>query len=71
MVNHPIEVSSVGFTYGPVTVERCRDTKGAVFITLTTKKHSYKKERQIEIVVEKSGAVRIWSDEGQWKPVKR
>lgn len=54
--NYPIYVSRVGFTYGPVTVERMTDDKKrGVFIWLGTKRE------QMEIRVTPGGRISIYN----------
>jgi len=53
-IDFPVDVSRVGFTYGPVTVERCCDDKRAgVFIWMGTKRE------QMTIRVTPGGRIKI------------
>lgn len=57
-IDFPISVSSVGFTYGPATVERCCDDKRAgVFIWVGTKRE------QMLIRITPGGRISIYNHE--------
>ena len=53
-IDFPVSISHVGFTYGPVIVERlCDDKKFGVFLWLGTKRE------QMEIRVTPGGRIKI------------
>ena len=60
-----------GFTYGPVTIERCisDEKKGCVVLRLQTDKHRYGND--IQIYATRTGKVRIHSESGEWNPPKK
>jgi hypothetical protein len=59
-------LTDYGFSCGPVSVERgfSDDNKGWVTLLLQTKKHP----NYMQIYVTKTGKVRIYSVDGEWKP---
>ena len=61
-----------GFTYGPVTIERCisDEKKGCVVLRLQTDKHRYGND--IQIYATRTGKVRVYGKGGEWtKPAKK
>ena len=66
------EVTRFGFDYGSARFERvCDDERtGKVVVALFGMKAPGKAKTAIEISVSKSGCIRVFSDAGEWKPVK-
>ena len=66
------EDTRFGFNFGNAIIERiCTMPNGSVVIGMFTDRYREGKKGMIEIRITKTGIVRIFSDEGEWKLWKK